>query len=541
MKKKLNLILSFPLVFLLTLLVFNLSAFAGDEVRFIGFDKLKPLFLEKKLITEDQGQQEPEIVAPAEPVITGVKNGQIYGEKVAACWEEVAGVCTTATLNGYPYLKNKTITQEGKYVLIVTAEKQRLKSEKVIRFSIDKQLPQSIKVRGIEDGFTYRSAIATWGSIKGTIITASVSKGDKKELPYIAGERITENGEYLLKITTTRITNGLETVTKIPFTINNEAPLVPDIIGVADGGVYTRVITPTWNVPEGTTVNATLNEKEYKRGTPIIADGVYQITVTASENNKNIVSSKTVNFVIDTTAPQVIAPAQAATTDQQIYVASSEDSGFVYIIQEHVSAKNLKDLEAAVKKKKGAKAPVSREKEYCGISTCKLLPGTYYAYAIDGTCHLSEKGSNEIKILAKRKSLPNRYASSVELNKTKAVANGKDGGVFTVYLYNKHGQPYLQSAWVYAASDRYKSDVIEAVDEETVCVHEKGVTALLSNKGVVRFSVKSHKSGEAKIAAGFNDKVYDFITNDPEVDEKVADIIDGTYGRKKIKFLAEKD
>lgn len=545
MRKKFKLVLFFPLVFLLTLLVFNLPAVALEKPQFIGFDIFKPLFLDKTLKIDQEQQKslvqdkEDQGAAPAEPVITGVEDGKIYGGEVSVFWKEVVGVTTSATLNGSSYIKNKKITQEGKYVLVVTAEKQGLKTKKTIRFSIDKQPPPAIKVRGIEDGYTYRKAAATWGNLKGTIITATLSKNEKKEEPYIRGEEVTENGNYLLKVTTTKITNGLQKEHKIRFTIDNEAPILPKIIGVVDGGVYTRVITPTWYSSEGTTVKATLNNKEYKKGTPILADGIYQLTVTASLNKHEPVTSKTINFAIDTTAPQVIAPAQVVARDKEVYLASSEGSGFVYIIQEDIRVKTVEDLEAAVEEKKGAKAPVKTEREYIAISTCKLLPGTYYAYVVDGTCHLSEKGQNEIKIAGKSELLPNRHASSVELDKDEALANGKDGGLLTIYLYNEHGQPYLKSAWVYAASDRHQSDEIEGVDKETVCVQRKGSTAILSNNGVVKMRIKSQKPGEARIAAGFNEKVYDFIINDPQVDEKTADIIEGNYGRKKIDFFAE--
>jgi subtilisin family serine protease/putative transposon-encoded protein len=81
---------------------------------------------------------------PPTPVVTGVENGETYETAVLPMWEDPEGVTSTATLSkdegeAIPYLKGTTISEDGNYVLTVTAVKDIncLTNITVVKFSVD--------------------------------------------------------------------------------------------------------------------------------------------------------------------------------------------------------------------------------------------------------------------------------------------------------------------------------------------------------------------------------------------------------------------
>ena len=99
--------------------------------------------------------------------------------------------------------------------------------------------------------------------------------------------------------------NNTGNSTSITFTVDNTAPVIA-IQGAADGGLYNSTIVPVITVTESNpaSVVQTLNGAPYVSGTPISANGKYQLVVTAIDKAGNG-SVRSIQFTIDTIAPQV--------------------------------------------------------------------------------------------------------------------------------------------------------------------------------------------------------------------------------------------
>jgi hypothetical protein len=107
--------------------------------------------------------------------------------------------------------------------------------------------------------------------------------------------------------------------------------------------------------------------------------------------------------ITDVTIPAVTAAVQSTTNapGQIVTVQSSEADGQVYIIKSDVTPQaTVADFTAAINASKGAVASVTLANTNVSVSTNGLLPGTYYAYAVDGAGNVSPKGTNPITITA---------------------------------------------------------------------------------------------------------------------------------------------
>ncbi|MFX3636020.1 MAG: S-layer homology domain-containing protein [Candidatus Pristimantibacillus sp.] len=105
--------------------------------------------------------------------------------------------------------------------------------------------------------------------------------------PYSSGTDITQDGAYTLIVS-----DPAGNSTTVTFKIDT---IAPDVVGVANGGIYNTSKTITFN--EGT---ATLNGAAFVNNTQVTLDGVYTLVVTDDAGNKT-----TVIFEIDKSAPTV--------------------------------------------------------------------------------------------------------------------------------------------------------------------------------------------------------------------------------------------
>jgi hypothetical protein len=203
------------------------------------------------------------------PEVTGVINGSYYNNppKNAVFTEG------TATLNGDPYLSGTDITEDGFYTLVVTDLATNVTT---ITFTINTSAPD---VTGVIDGAYYNDPPKAAVFIDATATLNGA--------PYLSGTDITADGVYLLVVT-----DLASNITTVTFTIDTIDPIVT---GVIDGTYYNVTVSPTFN--EG---SATLNGAPYTSGTPITADGNYELIVTDLANNVT-----TVQFVVDKTPPNV--------------------------------------------------------------------------------------------------------------------------------------------------------------------------------------------------------------------------------------------
>ncbi|WP_102399805.1 Ig-like domain repeat protein [Haloimpatiens massiliensis] len=152
--------------------------------------------------------------------IKGVLENQVNGGSVTPLiTANEAQALITSLLNGEEYL-GFTITDSGKYTLIVRAiDLAGNAAQKVISFIVDSTLPQ-ITVKGLENGKVYTGPITP---------KIFASKNAKLKIflngkPY-DGSKISEVGEYELKIIATdKVSNTSEAIYK--FSITNDAAQV---------------------------------------------------------------------------------------------------------------------------------------------------------------------------------------------------------------------------------------------------------------------------------------------------------------------------
>jgi hypothetical protein len=129
-----------------------------------------------------------------------------------------------------------------------------------------------------------------------------------------------------------------------------------------------------------------------------IEPGVYYAYATDQDNNLSEKSANSIT-VTDGIAPIVTAAIQGVENgDDDFVLAQSNEPGVIYIILDGENAENANDLYSAKIANKGASAEVSAVDTDVEISTKDLIPGIYYAYAVDEAGNVSEKGTYPINI-----------------------------------------------------------------------------------------------------------------------------------------------
>jgi hypothetical protein len=136
-----------------------------------------------------------------------------------------------------------------------------------------------------------------------------------------------------------------------------------------------------------------------------------------------------------TISPVVTAVVQNVSnkSGQTVKVQSSAANGNVYIVLTGVAQTTAANLDAAVTAANGAKASVTAAGTDILISTAGLNPGTYYAYAVDGSGDMSAKGANAITIADAIPPIVKANAQSVS-NAALQVANVQSNKPGTVYI-----------------------------------------------------------------------------------------------------------
>ncbi|MGF7049476.1 hypothetical protein J2T13_003987 [Paenibacillus sp. DS2015] len=124
--------------------------------------------------------------------------------------------------------------------------------------------------------------------------------------PYTSGTTITQDGSYTLIVT-----DPAGNSATVSFKVDT---IAPDVVGVANGGIYNTSKTITFN--EGT---ATLNGAAFVNNTQVTIGGVYTLVVTDDAGNKT-----TVIFGIDKVAPIVTGIANNGNYKAAVKVSFNE-------------------------------------------------------------------------------------------------------------------------------------------------------------------------------------------------------------------------
>ncbi|TQF15752.1 hypothetical protein FJV41_11785 [Myxococcus llanfairpwllgwyngyllgogerychwyrndrobwllllantysiliogogogochensis] len=236
--------------------------------------------------------------------IQGVSDGDVTQGPVTVAWQAASPyvVTTSATLNGAPFQNNTTVSAEGEYDLLVTAEDLEGRvAMKRVRFTLLLRAPL-IEVTGVSEG----EFAPGW-------VTPSI----KVTSPYLEVLNITLNGmghENNTPVTQER-THTLFVVAKdraanygfatVNFTIDWTYPVVA-LSGVVDGAhvkepvVVSYTATDIHMAPEG--VEALLDGQPYLGGDTIAAEGPHTVEVRARDKANNRTTSR-VSFTLDYTPP----------------------------------------------------------------------------------------------------------------------------------------------------------------------------------------------------------------------------------------------
>lgn len=216
--------------------------------------------------------------------LDGVDNGNTTNGNVSVSWHDSDVAKATYSLNGgeeIPFESGALFDKEGSYVIKVVDE---LGNETVMSFTIDKTVDYSVTTT---DGKAIGGDATTSDDV---IITAdeeatiSVVK-DGETYPYLFGEKLTEEGRYLITVEDAYGNKNSFTIVidkNVNFSIN-----------VCDGGITNEEVTVSPN--EKATIVVTKDGKQYgyNPGDPITEEGVYTVVITDAYGN-----SKTIRFSI---------------------------------------------------------------------------------------------------------------------------------------------------------------------------------------------------------------------------------------------------
>ena len=138
----------------------------------------------------------------ASPVVTGVEDGKVYGEKVTVSFDK-----GTATLNGVEFT-NGTEVSDGRYELVVTGENGKTTS---VTFYVDTLPPE---ITSIEDGMIY-----------GNDVTIEFNDATTKPIAKLDGKTV-QNGDVISKEGnhTLIVIDEAGNSTSVTFTIDKTAP-----------------------------------------------------------------------------------------------------------------------------------------------------------------------------------------------------------------------------------------------------------------------------------------------------------------------------
>ncbi len=278
---------------------------------------------------------------PAKPVIKGISQDEVTAGPVKIYWEEQQWTGFTAKIsrnNGLKsdYVSNFELSEEGSYALEVTAKNERsgLEAKSPVSFKIDRTLPGMPVITGITDGSISNNDIdLSWNELTGVTVTAKISRNGGQEMEFLKGTRLTEDGSYVLVITSKKNSTGVTAVKTIKFTIDKGAPQQPAITGINNGATSASAVKLSWNEQEGVTYKAELSKdggkpEIYSRNSAVAENGNFTLAVTASKPNGLTAEAK-ISFKIDKNAPDV--PVVTVTDkDGASYVSWNEQEGVRY-------------------------------------------------------------------------------------------------------------------------------------------------------------------------------------------------------------------
>ena len=221
------------------------------------------------------------------------------------------------TSGGQPFVSGATFGEDGSYqIQVYVSDLAGNESQLVIQFDID-QLAPVVEVLGVADGEVYASEVTPTINISDSNLQFQQVRLNNN--PYNSGTTIDKEGEYFLEAVASDAA-GNTTRVEAHFRIDRSAPSIL-ISGVADGEYYDSDVTAIIDIEDAGAFDSTitLNSESYVSGTPIRAEGNYQLSVNATDAADNS-NNASVAFVIDKSAPEVVIE---GVTDDGYYASAA--------------------------------------------------------------------------------------------------------------------------------------------------------------------------------------------------------------------------
>lgn len=222
--------------------------------------------------------------APA-VVITGVEEGAFYPGTVIPqiTVTDVNLEQSRITLNGEAFVSGTPVEVEGSYRLVVFArDKAGNETERSLSFALLLSEPQ-IQITGVEEAGVYNQGVTPVITVTDGQLSDSLLNGQ----PFVSGTQITLEGGHELLV---RAVNAAGTKAEriLGFTLDLTAPMI-SIEGVEEDVVYPGSVTPQVSVTDLNLEQSliTLNGEAFVSGTPVEAEGRYQLRVYGRDKAGN--------------------------------------------------------------------------------------------------------------------------------------------------------------------------------------------------------------------------------------------------------------
>ncbi|MDH3973930.1 MAG: Ig-like domain-containing protein, partial [Deltaproteobacteria bacterium] len=205
--------------------------------------------------------------------LTGIEDGSHYNTDltpaVSVTDSNFSG--STIALNGQTYVEGAVISNEGDYVLLVTAtDLAGNERTSTVGFTIDKTNPE-IAVTGVNDGIYYTSDVTPNVSVSDAHLSAQMVTLNGEV--YTGGTVINVEGEYTLSASASDLA-GNEVTSTVVFTIDKTAPVIT-LTGVEEDSYYNIDVAANITVMDINleSSSSTLNGSSYQSGDIISAEG----------------------------------------------------------------------------------------------------------------------------------------------------------------------------------------------------------------------------------------------------------------------------
>ena len=246
------------------------------------------------------------------------------------------------------------------------------------------------------------------------------------------------------------------------------------------------------------------------------------VTVAGVEDlngNSTDVQHNTAIYVVEEMRPVVMANEQNATNAEgEVVIAqTSLASGNVYIILDGVDQATVADLDAAVASGNGAKATVTVSFTDIEILTYAVTPGTYYAYFVDASGVISEKGESPIVItdgIAPVVTVEVQSAENGDNDFVKVQSSEDNGRVYIIL----DGEPQDKNADFITAVALKKGAVANVAEANTdVQISTKGLAVGIYYAYAIDAAGNISEKGTSPINITGKTGVNDFITSETKI------------------------